>query len=157
MLTVLRAATLQDAPDVVRVLRGSRLRFMSYAPPMHSEAEDLHWARHTLIPTGGVTVACVDGNVVGVLAIRHADDAGWINQLYVEPEYRGRGVGTQLLAFALSSLRRPVRLYTFQQSERARAFYEGHGFRPVEFGDGSQNEEHRPDVLYELSERSDAA
>ena len=150
MPTVLRSATLQDAPDIVRVLRGSRFRFMPYAPPTHSAAQDLHWARRSLIPTGGVTVACIDGTVVGVLAIRQTDDAGWIGQLYVEPAYCGRGIGTQLLASALTSLRRPVRLYTFQENERARAFYEGHGFRPVEFGDGSQNEERYPDVLYEF-------
>lgn len=156
MLTVLREATLQDAPDIVRVLRGSRLRFMPYAPPVHSESEDLHWVRHSLIPTGGVTVACSDGQVVGMLAVHHAEDAGWIDQLYVDPRHCGRGIGTQLLAFALSSLRRPVRLYTFQENACARAFYEAHGFGPIAFGDGSRNEEQCPDVLYELGERRDA-
>ena len=36
----------------------------------------------------------------------------------------GGGIGTQLLASALSSLRRPVRLYVFQENQRARHFYE---------------------------------
>lgn len=125
---------------------------MPYAPPLRCEAEDLHWVRHSLIPSGGVTLACADGSVVGVLAVRTVEDAGWIDQLYVEPNYCGRGIGTQLLAFALSSLPRPVRLYSFQKNARARAFYEAHGFRPVEFGDGSLNEDLCPDVLYELGD-----
>ena len=33
---------------------------MPYAPPANSEAEDLAWVRDSLIPTGGVTVACID-------------------------------------------------------------------------------------------------
>ena len=150
MPAVLRAATMRDAPEIVRVIRSSRIRFMPYALPVHSEAEDLRWVGNSLLASGIVTVACVEGDVIGVSAVRNAEDAGWIDQLYVEPDHCGRGIGSQLLASALASLRRPVRLYTFQQNQRARAFYELHGFRPVKFGDGSTNEERCPDVLYEL-------
>jgi ribosomal protein S18 acetylase RimI-like enzyme len=154
--TFVRSANEADAVDVVRVLRGSRLRFLPYAPPVHSEAQTLHWVLSDLIPSGGVTVATVDKHVVGVLAVSRGDGASWIDQLYVDPEYCGRGVGSQLLAGALASLPRPIRLYTFQQNGGARRFYERHGFSPIRWGDGSGNEEGCPDVLYELGIAGDA-
>jgi hypothetical protein len=40
-------------------------------------------------------------------------------------------------------------LWTFQANERARRFYERHGLRAAEFGDGSGNEEGVADVRYE--------
>jgi len=146
----LRAAKVADAADVVRVLRASRLRFLPYAPPAHSEAEYLEWVRASLLPSGGVTVATIDERVVGVLATRRTDDGSWIDQLYVEPEYCGRGVGSQLMNVALSSLRRPVRLHTFQENRGAHGFYERFGFVAIKWGDGSENEEGCPDVVYEL-------
>jgi GNAT superfamily N-acetyltransferase len=150
MSAVLRSARAEDAADVVRVLRASRLRFLSYAPPVHSEDEHLAWARDALIPSGGVTLAAVDDHVIGVLAVSRAQGANWIDQLYIQPEYCGRGVGSQPMKVALSSLRRPIRLYTFQQNAGACRFYERFGFSPIGWGDGSENEEGCPDVLYEL-------
>jgi ribosomal protein S18 acetylase RimI-like enzyme len=150
MSIAMRAARADDAGDIVRVLRASRLAFLPYAPPAHAQSEDLEWARETLIPSRGVTVAEVDGAVVGVVAVCRREGSSWIEQLYIQPEFCGRGIGTSLLKDALLSLRRPVCLYTFQENWRARRFYERFGFRPIEFGDGSDNEERCPDVLYEL-------
>lgn len=147
---VVRSARETDAAGVVRVLRASRLRFLPYAPPVHSAAQTLGWVLKSLIPSGGVTIATLDECVVGVLASSHADGASWIDQLYVHPEYCRRGVGSQLLGAALSSLPRPIRLYTFQQNGDARRFYERHGFLPIRWSDGAGNEEGCPDVLYEL-------
>lgn len=157
MSAFLRSASVEDASDIVRVLRASRTRFLPYAPPAHSEVEDLRWATHSLIPSGGVTVASVAGRIVGVLAVSQSDGASWITQLYVEPEHCGTGIGTQLLRAALGTLGKPIRLHTFQQNVAARRFYERFGFEPIAFGDGSANEEGCPDVLYELAgESSDA-
>ena len=51
---------------------------------------------------------------------------------------------------ALAKERRPdgLELYTFQINERARRFYEHHGFVVAALGDGTGNEEGQPDVLY---------
>lgn len=149
MVAILRSASVQDAVDVVRVLRASRLRFLPFAAPAHSERQHVEWARNILIPAGGVTVATIGDRIVGVLAVRCADGAHWIDQLYVEPEYCGRGVGSLLMEVVLS-LGRPIRLYTFQQNGEARRFYERFGFVPVGWSGGTENEENCPDVLYEL-------
>jgi ribosomal protein S18 acetylase RimI-like enzyme len=81
-------------------------------------------------------------------------DGDHLDHLYVHPEAQGHGVGSALLrkARSLSPLR--ITLVTFQRNARARAFYEKHGFRPVRFTAG-ENEEGEPDVHY-LWEAKDA-
>jgi GNAT superfamily N-acetyltransferase len=150
----IRKATVEDDRDIIRVLRASRLASLPYAPPVHSEADDLEWARRSLIPSGGVTVAVVEGRIVGVMAVSRRQSCSWIDQLYIEPTLYRRRIGTQLLQTALASLERPIRLYTFQQNRPARRFYERHGFRPIQFTNGRDNEERCPDVLYELREEA---
>ncbi len=108
------------------------------------------WVAQDLIPGGRVTVAVIDGHVVAVLAVSEDDTIAWIEQLYVLPGYENRGLGTSLLTFAHRSMRKPIRLFTFQQSAGARRFYERHGYKVVAFSDGQSNEEKCPDVLYEL-------
>jgi hypothetical protein len=103
-----------------------------------------------LIPSRGVTVALVEERIVGVMAVSTRDSLSFIDQLYIEPGFCGRGIGTQLIQTALTTLARPIRLYTFEQNRSARRFYERHGFRAISFSDGRDNEERCPDVLYEL-------
>lgn len=151
MSTVLRAATFEDAPSVAEVILSSRKTFLPYAPLAHTDAEVRQWVRGVLLPSGGVTVACVAGAVVGVLAVARESNVSWINQMYIAPSHTELGIGSRLLAHALALLELPVRLYTFQANTRARSFYERHGFKAIAFSDGSSNEERCPDVLYELA------
>jgi GNAT superfamily N-acetyltransferase len=144
-----RDATARDAAGVAEVYLASRKRFLPFAPLVHSDAEVHRWVADHLIPSGGVTVACRDGEVVGMMAISRDADAGWIDQLYLDPSSVAHGIGTGLVERAKRELGAPIRLYTFQANEGALRFYERHGFRPLAFGDGSGNEEGCPDVLCE--------
>ena len=123
---------------------------MLYAPSAHSEPELREWVASVLVPSGGVTVAEVHGRVVGVMATAHSEQVSWVNQMAVDPVLVNQGIGTLLLARAKRTLALPIRLYTFQANAGARRFYERHGFVPIAFTDGRANEEHCPDVLYEL-------
>jgi GNAT superfamily N-acetyltransferase len=151
MSAALRPATIEDAPRIAEVLLSSRKAFLPYACSAHTDAEVHEWVREALVPSGGVVVACVGAAIVGVLATARESDAGWVTQLYITPSHVGQGIGVRLLSQALRSLPSPVRLYTFQANARARSFYERHGFKAVAFTDGGANEEHCPDVLYELA------
>ncbi len=150
----LRAAVADDAAAVARVLIEARRELMPFAPSTHDDADLRRWVARELIPSGGVTVAQVQDGVAGVLAVSQTPQAAWIDQLHVHPTCIGAGVGHLLLAHALSTLPRPLQLYTFQANYHARAFYERHGFVAVVFSDGSTNEERCPDVMYRLGAAS---
>jgi len=132
------------------VLIESRSAFMPYAPSAHPEPELRAWVQNTLLSAGGVTVATLNGAVVGVLAVSRQGGSSWINQMWVTPSLVGKGIGSHLLRHALTILEPPIRLYTFQANSGARRFYERKGFQAIEFADGQSNEERCPDVLFEL-------
>ena len=81
-----------------------------------------------------------------------ASRRGWVDHLYVDHGWHGRGVGQALLKRTLRGRRR-VRLWTFQRNARSRLFYRLQGFREVRLTDGSDNEEGEPDVLLEWRRR----
>jgi GNAT superfamily N-acetyltransferase len=145
----LRPATAEDALRVASLLIETRAAFMPYAPSAHPDAEVRKWVAGYLVPSGGVTVAEIQGEVAGAMAAERKD-VSWITQMAVDPALVGRGIGSLLLAHAVRTLALPIRLYTFQANLGARRFYERHGFVAIEFTDGRANEERCPDVLYEL-------
>jgi GNAT superfamily N-acetyltransferase len=147
----LRAARAADADAVADVLLLSRKTFLPYLPSPRSDVEVRAWIRDTVLRTQAVTVAVTQHQVTCILAVDERDGTTWITQLYVRPWHVGHGIGSRLLKHAIQCSRTLVRLYCFQQNEPARRFYERHGFRAIAFSDGSANEEHCPDVLYELA------
>jgi GNAT superfamily N-acetyltransferase len=149
--TTLRPAAVEDAARVAEVLIGTRAAFMPYAPSAHSEDEVCEWLAQSLIPSGGVIVAERQGTVVAMMATEQAEECSRITQMAVDPGLVGQGIGSFLLVHAMHTLRRPVRLWTFQANTGARRFYERHGFLAIQFTDGQGNEERCPDILYELT------
>jgi GNAT superfamily N-acetyltransferase len=150
MKATLHPATTADASRVASLLIDTRSAFMPYAPSAHSETEVREWVAGHLVPAGGVTVAVVDGRVIGAMATARKDQVSWITQMAVDPSLVSQGIGSLLLAHAMRTLELPIRLYTFQANAGARRFYERHGFTAIEFTDGQANEERCPDVLFEM-------
>jgi ribosomal protein S18 acetylase RimI-like enzyme len=150
MHAMLRQATVADAPRVAGLLIDTRTAFMPYAPSTRRDEELRAWTANCLIPSGGVVIAEIQGSVVAAMHTERKEAISWITQLAVDPAFVGKGIGSLLLAHAVRTMASPVRLYTFQANQRARRFYERHGFIPIELTDGRANEERRPDVLYEL-------
>jgi predicted N-acetyltransferase YhbS len=66
-------------------------------------------------------------------------DRNWLEQLYVDPDLTGQGVGSTLLALAKRERPDGLRLWTFVSNLGARRFYLRHGFREVERTDGARN------------------
>jgi ribosomal protein S18 acetylase RimI-like enzyme len=148
----LRQATDADAADIADVFLASRNVLLPFLPVLHSDADVREWIRTVVLPEHRVLVAQLGEEVVGMCVTASGHGHSWIEHLYVHPEMISKRIGSTLLASALEDLPRPVRLYTFAENERARRFYEYHGFVAIQFGDGSGNEEGRPDVLFELRE-----
>jgi ribosomal protein S18 acetylase RimI-like enzyme len=87
---------------------------------------------------------CPDRKVVGMLVL----DDEWIDQLYVDPDLTGDGIGAQLLEIAKRERPGHLRLWTFVSNTGAQRFYERNGFKEVERTDGTRNEERAPDIQY---------
>ena len=93
-------------------------------------------------------VADLDGVVVGLMVLGHERDGDWIEQLYLDPSWMGRGLGERFMEVALRRCPNGLQLWAFQSNEGARRFYERHGFVAEELTDGRANEERTPDVRY---------
>ena len=141
---ILRRATVEDAPAIAVLLRTTFRVSLPFLPELHTPEEDLWFVRERMLVRDEVWVAEEGGDLAGFIGFRE----GWIDHLYVHPDWQGRGVGPQLLAKPLQ-YRQARRLWTFQKNTRARKFYEDRGFRLIEVTDGSANEEKEPDALYE--------
>jgi GNAT superfamily N-acetyltransferase len=147
----MRAATADDLGGITDVFLRARKELMPFAPLAHSDYAVCRWIADWLIPSDGVSVATnAQGLILGIAATSEADGVLWLDQLYVSPPWVGHGIGARLLALVISKTRLPVHLHCFAENVRARRFYERHGFVPLAFGDGSENEEGCPDVLYAL-------
>jgi GNAT superfamily N-acetyltransferase len=148
---ITRAATSADIGGVTDVFLRARKELMPFAPLAHTDYAVCRWIADWLIPTGRVTVATgAQGLIVGMAATSEGDGVLWLDQLYVFPSMVGQGIGTRLLAEVVSNARFPIHLHCFAENTRARAFYERRGFVAIAFGDGSDNEEGCPDVVYAL-------
>ena len=133
----------EDAEVLARLHRRSRSVAMPWLADLHDEASTLWWMQHVVLAGQRVRVAD-DGRVLGFAAL----DGDWLEQLYVDPDHQGRGVGRALLDDAKVLRPSGLRLYVFTRNTRARRFYEAAGFVLVDQGDGRGNEEREPDCTY---------
>ena len=141
---VLRRAMAEDAGAVADVYLGSFKGTYSF-PLAHTDEEVRDWIRDVVIPTRETWVAvAATGPVVGMMVLEDTE----LDQLYVAPGWLGLGIGSRFVELAKRLRPRGLSLYTFQVNQRARRFYERHGFAVVDENDGSRNEEHQPDVRY---------
>jgi GNAT superfamily N-acetyltransferase len=139
---VLRPATMADTDDIARILRAARLSF-DWMPDIHTPEEDRGFVRGHLLPHQAVTVAQAGGRVVGFISIEN----DWVEQLYLDPAWTGRGIGSVLLKQATEGMA-TVNLFCFQANKGARRLYERHGFLAEVFSDGATNDEKLPDIHY---------
>jgi ribosomal protein S18 acetylase RimI-like enzyme len=143
MNVVIRRATVDDAQVITR-----------YNSLMAQETESKLLDRKRL--TQGVNailkdtskgmyfVAEVDGTVVGQLMVTYEwsdwrnGNFWWIQSVYVEREYRGKGVFKSLYDHVLSLARRQkdscgLRLYVEKHNRRARKIYEDLGMKETDY------------------------
>ena len=145
--TVIRRARAGDGAAVADV----QLRSFHAALPTirlaHTEAEVRLWFATEVLPDPARetwVAESADGTVVGMMVLGRE----MLEQLYLLPDARGQGLGDRFVELAKGRRPSGLALYTFQVNGPARRFYERHGFRALEFGDGSGNEEGEPDIRY---------
>jgi GNAT superfamily N-acetyltransferase len=136
----------QQAGDVDAIAELYERAFgtLTFLPMLHTLEEHRAWFRR-VVDNREVWIWEEDEVVLGFIAL---DDA-MVDYLYVEPEVTGCGIGTALLELVKRQRTDGFTLWTFQQNEGARRFYERHGLRVIRLTDGQDNEEKTPDALYE--------
>jgi GNAT superfamily N-acetyltransferase len=80
------------------------------------------------VPTHETWVATVEDSVVGLMVL----NGGELDQPYVDPPWRGHGIGDRLVELAKKRCPVGLALWTFQVNGPAQRFYERHGFVAVE-------------------------
>ncbi|MFF4485816.1 GNAT family N-acetyltransferase [Streptomyces sp. NPDC001544] len=143
---VLRRAAASDAAAAADVWLRSFAAALPTVVRPRSDDEVHEYFRHVVVPLRETWVAEEEdgGGIVGVMVLE--DEL--LSQLYLAPEWRGRGIGDRFVALAKERSPQGLTLWTFQGNAPAHRFYERHGFAAVEFTDGSGNEEREPDVRY---------
>jgi GNAT superfamily N-acetyltransferase len=121
-------------------------------PLVHSAQEVRRWMADDVIGHADVWVADLDGTIVGLMVLDSAGRGpGWIEQLYVDPAWIGRGVGDRFVEIAKQRSPHGLQLWTFAVNEPAQRFYARHGFVATEHTDGLGNEQHAPDIRFTWS------
>jgi ribosomal protein S18 acetylase RimI-like enzyme len=139
---VIRRGTAEEIATIAELYERS-FRTLSFLPVLHTLEELRRWFA-TVLQRNEFWAYEEDGAIVGFMML--GDEV--LEYLFLEPRVFRRGIGTALLELAKE--RRPAgfTLWTFQQNERARAFYERQGLEAIHFTDGERNEEKAPDVQY---------
>ncbi len=135
-----RAATVDDVAEVARLLHDFNTEFDTPSPGPGVLADRLR-----VLLAGDATSAILAGApAVGVALITHRPNVWYdgpvalLDELYVEPGLRSRGIGSAIVDQLLATSRaRGVALIEINVDERdvdARRFYERHGFVATEPG-----------------------
>jgi pimeloyl-ACP methyl ester carboxylesterase/GNAT superfamily N-acetyltransferase len=140
----LRRATPEDGDAIADVWLASWRATFPFEPG-HPDDDVRRWITTELVPRNETWVANDDSDrPVALLVLSDS----MVEQLYVAPEWIGTGLGHRLITMAKSRRSAGLDLYCFRVNDRARAFYEAHGFTAIAWGDGSGNEERQPDIRY---------
>jgi ribosomal protein S18 acetylase RimI-like enzyme len=142
---MIRRARPEDAVAIAETYSASFETLLTFLPDLHTSDERRHFVTEVVPRDHEIWVAEDEGRVVGFAALGETT----LGHLYVHPDHQGRGLGTALLNTTKELRPGGFTLWTFPANEQACRFYESHGLRPIEYGDGSGNEEGVRDVRYE--------
>jgi ribosomal protein S18 acetylase RimI-like enzyme len=135
-----RQASVDDAPEIGRLLRDFNLEFEELTPSV----EDLAKTLRRLLEAGEITVLLAGDGPDGLSLFRFRP-ALWsegletyLQELYVVPTLRGRGIGRALLERTIEVARERgadgIDLNTGETDTAARGLYESMGFTNREGG-----------------------
>jgi GNAT superfamily N-acetyltransferase len=146
MALIIRAADGNDLMAVVDV--GRRTWPQTYGPIAGADYVAMGlakwWTEDATIPAiraGRVTVAEVDGEVVGIASVGPHEDYLVLWKLYVLPEHQGQGIGSALVESVVSAAtgaHREIRISYLAGNTLAEAFYRGKGFVEISRESGGE-------------------
>ncbi|MBP6835036.1 MAG: GNAT family N-acetyltransferase [Deltaproteobacteria bacterium] len=130
---MLRPALEADAVHLTRIERDADARFAAAGHPELADGSGIpDDVARAAIAQGRITVAEVDGAVVGWVYMGRVEAELCLGQISVEPSHGRRGVGTALLRHVIDEARRrgedSMVLNTQSDVPWNRPWYERHGF-----------------------------
>jgi GNAT superfamily N-acetyltransferase len=140
---MIRRARPEDADAIAETFVAS-LESLTFLPVIHTHEEHRDFITEIVPRDHEIWVAEDEGRVVGFAALGEST----LGHIFVHPDFHGRGLGTALLDKTKELRPAGFTLWTFPANAQACRFYERHGLHPIEYGDGSGNEEGVPDVRY---------
>lgn len=143
-VTQIIKASISDANSVVTIFNSARAG-MTYLPVVHTPDEIVNFFT-SLVENGTIWIAKIGNKTVGFMEIKD----GWLNHLYILPEFQNQGVGKEMLDIAKQLSPNGLFLMVFENNKGAIQFYEREGFVLQEKRSLAQttNEEHLPDRKY---------
>ena len=134
---MIRSAKKEDEP-VIRELIFAILETYGLAPSPEDTDADLYDLSGFYFDRGGdFSVMLDDNRIIGTVALFNSGDGVCeLRKMYLDPAYRRRGLGRQLLDYGLAKAReldfKRVTLETATELKEAVALYESYGFTRIE-------------------------
>jgi ribosomal protein S18 acetylase RimI-like enzyme len=128
----LREATAQDSDLAYRIKKAA---FREYVEKVwgwdEAEQRRLHAKRFV---AGEFRMIQVSGTDVGIIAVARQPDCVDLKQLYILPEFQGRGIGRACMLGVMRDADArglPIRLQLLKVNRRALDFYKSLGFKEI--------------------------
>lgn len=81
---------------------------------------------------GGIHIVFTDDKPVGVVGWENKNEFFWLKELFILPEYQGRGIGSKIVLETIKrakAVKKDIRLRTLKANLGAKKLYEKYGFR----------------------------
>jgi GNAT superfamily N-acetyltransferase len=138
-MEIIEAATLEDITQLTDLLTVLFTQEADFQPDRAKQERGLRMIIES--PNTGIIFAAHDGEeVVGIVCLLFTISTAeggpvcWLEDMIIRPDYRGSGLGSRLLQYAINFARSNgfirITLLTDRINEGAIRFYGRHGFKP---------------------------
>lgn len=124
-LIIIREASKIDYPQLRQIYLESRRKSFHWANTEEMNLDDFD--RDTTEEY--ILLAEENSRILGFASLYLPEN--FIHNLFVHPDFSGKGVGTQLVNHAIEKMGKPVRLKCVSENHKALGFYEKSGWKKV--------------------------